>query len=88
MAPTIPGFQGIKHCVQYLTSHQSKPILYYSNSYDVSNLIRLPWIGNQVEDYTTHNCLKCHQYEDHDTILNMRRSVSGIIHTLLGISVC
>ena len=26
MAPTLPGFQGIKHCVQYLASHPHKPI--------------------------------------------------------------
>ena len=26
VAPTIPGFQGIKQCIQYLSSHQHKPI--------------------------------------------------------------
>ena len=34
MAPTLPGFQGIKRCVQYLASNQHKPIFYPSNSYD------------------------------------------------------
>ena len=33
---TLPVFQGIKHCVQYLASHPHKPIFYYSNSYDGS----------------------------------------------------
>ena len=27
VAPTLPGFQGIKRCVQYLASHQHKSIL-------------------------------------------------------------
>ena len=26
VAPTLPGFQGIKQCVQYLDSHPHKPI--------------------------------------------------------------
>ena len=34
VAPTLPGFQGIKRCVQYLASHSHKPIFYCSNSYD------------------------------------------------------
>ena len=25
VAPTLPGFQGINHCVQYLASHPHKP---------------------------------------------------------------
>ena len=32
--PTLPGFQGIKHCVQYLASHPHKSIFYPSNYYD------------------------------------------------------
>ena len=52
VATTLPGFQGIKLCVQYLDSHTHKPIFYPSNSYDGSNFIRLTWSGNQVEDYT------------------------------------
>ena len=87
LEPTLPGFQGIKQCVQYLASHPHKPILYTYNSYDGSNVIILTWSWNQVEDYTTHNCMEFHQYADHDRIINRIRSVSGIIHTILGISV-
>ena len=87
MAPTLPGFQGIKRCVQYLASHPHKPIFYPSNSYDGSNVIRLTWSGNQVEDHTTQIILECHQNADHVIILNRRRSVSGIIYNLLGVSV-
>ena len=86
MAPTLPGFQGIKRSVKYLASHPHKPIFYPYNSYDVSNVIRLTWNGNQVEDHTTKNCLECHKDAEHAIILNRRRSVSGIIHTLLGVS--
>ena len=43
---------------------------------------------SSVEDHTTHIVLECHQDADNDRILNIRRSVSGIIHTLLGVSVC
>ena len=88
VAPTLPGFQVIKRCVQYLAIHTHKPIFYPSNSYYVSNVIRLTWSGNQVEDHTTQNCLECHQDADHAIILNRRRSVSGIIHNLLGVAVC
>ena len=87
-APTLPGFQGIKRCVQYLASQQHKPIFYPYNSYYGSNATRLTWSGNQVEDHTTQNCLECHQDADHAIILNRRRSVSCIIHTLLGVAVC
>ena len=87
VAPTLPGFQGIKRCVQYLASHPHKPIFYPSNYYDGSNVIRLTWCGNQVEDHTAQNCLECHQYAEYSRILNRRRSVSGIIHTLIGVSV-
>ena len=55
VSPTLPVFQGIKRCIQYLASHQHKPIFYPSNSYDGSNVIRLTWNGNQVEDHTTQN---------------------------------
>ena len=87
MAHTLPGFQGIKRCVKYLASHPHKPIFYPSDSYDRSNVIRLTWSGNQVEEHTTQNCLECHQDADHDRILNRRRSVSGIIHNLIGVAV-
>ena len=53
VAPTLPSFQYIKRCVKYLASHPHKPIFYPSNSYDVLNIIRLTWSGNQVEDNTT-----------------------------------
>ena len=33
VAHTLPGFQGIKRCVQYMASHPHKPIFYPSNSY-------------------------------------------------------
>ena len=49
VAPNIPGFQGIKRCVQYLASHPHKNIFYPSNSYDGSDLFRLIWSGNKVE---------------------------------------
>ena len=87
MGPTLLGFQGIKIYVQYLDSNSHKPIFYTSNSYDGSNFIRITWSGNQVEDHTTQNCLECHQNSDHDRIINKRGSVSGIIHTLLGVAV-
>ena len=57
VSPTILGFQGIKRCVQYMASHPHKTIFYPSNSYDVTNIIRLTWSGNQVEYHTTQNCL-------------------------------
>ena len=57
VAPTITCFQDIKRCIQYLASHPHKYIFNYSNYYDGSNFIRLTWSGNQVEDYTTKNCL-------------------------------
>ena len=40
-----------------------------------------------MEYYTTQIFLECHQDADHTIILNIRRSVSGIIHTLLDVSV-
>ena len=57
VAPNIPGFLGIKCCVQYLASNPHKTIFYPSNSYYGSNFIRLTWSGNQVEEYTSQNCL-------------------------------
>ena len=44
VAPTLPGFQGIKRCVQYLASHPHKPIFYPSNSYDGSNFSNTAYI--------------------------------------------
>ena len=87
VAPTLPGFQGIKRCVQYMDSYPHKPIFHPSNYYDVSNAIRLTWSVNQVEDYTSHNDLECHQYSDNAIIINIGRLFSGIIHTLLGVAV-
>ena len=88
VAHSLPGFQGLKRCVQHLVSHPHKPIFYRSYSYDGSNVIRLTWSGNQVEYYTTQSCLEYHQFGDHDRIINRRRSVSSMIHTLLGTDVC
>ena len=87
VSPNIPGFQGINRCVQYLASHLHKPIFYPSNYYDISNVIRLTWIGNKFEDYTNHNCLEFHQDADYDIIISRKRSDSGILHTLIGIAV-
>ena len=86
--PTFPGFQGIKRCVQYLDSHPHKPIFYPSNYYGGSNFIRLTCSGDQVEDYITHNFLEYHQDAYHARTFNRRRSVSGIICTLIGVYVC
>ena len=80
VAPNLPFFQGIKRCVQYLASHPHKPIFYPSDSYDGLNVIRITWSGNQVEDHIDHNVLEYHQYSDHVRIINIRRSVLGIIH--------
>ena len=54
---TIPGFQCIKRCIKYLDNRPHTPILYPSNYYDGSNIIRLTWSGNQVKDYKTQNYL-------------------------------
>ena len=63
-----------------MASQIQKPIFHpYDYSYG-SNVNILTWIGNQFEDYITHNCLEYHQDTDHARILNIRRSVSGIIH--------
>ena len=88
VAPTLPSFQDIKRCVKYLDSHPHKPRFYPYNSYDGSNVIKITWSVNKVEDHTTQNCLECHQDADHAKILNRRRSVSGIIHNLFGFDVC
>ena len=74
VAPNLSGFQGLKHCIQYLASHPHKTIFYHYNSYDDLNVIRLTQSGNQVEEYTTQNCLKWHQYEDHAKTLNRKWS--------------
>ena len=57
VAPNINGFQGINNFIQYLDMYSHKPIFHSSNYYDGYNITRLTWSGNQVEDYTTHNCL-------------------------------
>ena len=86
MASTILGLQVIKFCIQYMDIHPHKPIVCPSNYYYGSIFIILTWSGNQFEYHTTHNCLEYHQDEDHAIIINIRRSVSGIIHDLLGVS--
>ena len=72
VAPTLTGFQGIKRGIKYLYIHPHKPIFYPYNYYDGSHVIRLIWSGNQVEDYTTHNCLECHKDAYHARIINRR----------------
>ena len=57
VASTIPGFQDITNCVQYMASQPHTPIFHPYNYYYGSNFIRITWVGNKVEDYTTHNCL-------------------------------
>ena len=56
-----------------------KPIFYTSNYYDGSNVTRLIWSGNQVEDCTTQNCLEFHQDVYHDIILNIRHFFRALI---------
>ena len=34
VAPTLPDFQGLKRCIQYLAIHPHKPIFYSSSYYD------------------------------------------------------
>ena len=87
VAPNIPGFHGIKSSVQYLYSHPHKPIFYSSNYYDGSKKFKLILSEKQVEYHTTQNVLECDQCVDHDIVLNRRRSVLGIIYTLLGVPV-
>ena len=87
VVPNLPGFQGIKRCVQYIASHPHKPIFYTSNYYYGSNFIRLTWSGNQVEDHTIYNVLEFYQDADRNRIINRRRSVSGIIHTISGVDI-
>ena len=57
VAPTLPGFQGIKLCIQYVVSHPHKPIFHHYNYYDSSNDVIITWSGNHVDDYKTQNCL-------------------------------
>ena len=71
-----------------MASHPHTPIFYPFNYYDGSNVIRLTWSGNQMEEYTTQNFLEFHQYAYHSRIINRRRPASGIIHTFLGVYVC
>ena len=56
--PTLSGCQGFNRCIQYLSTHPHKPIIYTYYSYDESNVIRLTWSVNQVEDYTTQKNLE------------------------------
>ena len=88
VTPTLNGLKSINRCIQYLASPPHKPIAYSYNSYDRSNFIRLTWSGNQAGYYTTQNCLGFYQDAYHARILKSIRSVSGIMLTLLGDSVC
>ena len=47
---TLPGFQGLKRYIQYISSHPHKTIFYPYNYYKGANFIIFTWIGNQVED--------------------------------------
>ena len=71
----------------YATFCLATPIFDPLNSYDGSNVIRITWSVNQVEYHQTQNLLEYHKYADHYRIFNRRRSVPGIIHTLLGVDV-
>ena len=55
-------------------------------SYDALNITILTWGGNQVKYHTTHNYLEYHKDADNAIINNSIRSVSGIIHTIIGIT--
>ena len=88
MAHTLPGFQVLISCIQYLASHPHKPIFNISNYSDGSNITRLTQSGIKIEDYTSQKFLECHQEIDHAIILKIRQKCSGIIHTLLGIVAC
>ena len=57
LSTTIIGLKYLKHCIQYLASNPHKPIFCCSDSYDEYNFIILTWIGTQVEDSKTQNCL-------------------------------
>ena len=59
-----------------------------SNSYDISNVIRLTWIKNKVESFRTQNCLEFNEDADNAIIINRRHLVSGIVHTIIGNNVC
>ena len=61
---------------------------YPYNSYDGLNIIILTRRGDQIEDYTTQNCLYFHQDAYYVMIINRIRLVSGIIHTITGVYVC
>ena len=61
VAPNLPGFQGLKRCIQYLDIHHHKPILYPYHHYVGLNFIMLTWNLNQVEDYTTQHFTEYHQ---------------------------
>ena len=87
VAPPITSFQSIKRCIQCMDGLSHKPIFHHSTYYDSSNFIRLICIWNQVEGYTNQNCLEFHQNAGHDIFINKKRSVSGIIHTLLDVAV-
>ena len=48
VASNFSVFQGLKRCTQSVSTNPSKPILYPSKYYDVSNVIIFAWIGDQV----------------------------------------
>ena len=79
MAPSLPVLQGIESCIYYMEINPNKPICNTYNYYDGSNVIRITWSENQVEEYITQSCLECNQDVDNALIINIRWSVLGII---------
>ena len=63
---------------------------FLSLSWRWSCLLEHRWLKCHYYDMecTTHNCIECHQDADHAINLNTIRSVSGIVHTILGVIVC
>ena len=88
VSPNLPGFQGIKLCVQYLASHPHQPIFYPYNF--MLNQMSSGLHGVEIKLKTTKPqfVLEFHQDAYHAIILNRRWSVMVIIHTLLGVAVC
>ena len=86
MATTLPGFKYLKSLIQFISGHPHKNTFYPSTVDDGSNVISLTRSGNQVEDYTTHNCMEYEQDSDNDQIINIRWYMSGIIHALLDVN--
>ena len=85
VAPTLPVFQDIKKCIQYLARHTHKLIFNPYNYYDGLNVTQLTWNENQVEDYMNQNSFEYHQNADHVKIINRRWSFRELFILLLGL---